>query len=159
MKRLTALFVVCIFGLFAGCMKIDARYSYDNKTNFSTLTTYEWMPGVQESFSSKEYADLYQKVMDTQLSSKGFKLSSIDPDFLIRTSPSKRFSEVYLTMYGEVEFHSGKIVVEILDAKTNKIIWEGIARAYVSEEDKPDEVKRGISIGVEKLMTGFPPSL
>ena len=117
------------------------------------------MPGVQESFSSKEYADLYQKVMDTQLSSKDFKLSSIDPDFLIRTSPSKKFSEVYLTMYGEVEFHTGKIVVEILDAKTNKIIWEGIARAYVSEEDKPDEVKRGISKGVEKLMPGFPPSL
>lgn len=159
MKTSTVFFIVCVFGLLVGCMKIDARYSYDNKTNFSILTTYTWMPGVQENFSSKEYADLYQSVMDTQLSLKGFKLSSKDPDFLIRTSPTKRFSEVYLTMSGKIEFHRGKIVVEIIDAKTNKLIWEGTARAYVSQDDKPDEVKRGISKGVEKLMAGFPPSL
>lgn len=158
MKVSTALLILCIFGILAGCMKIEARYSYDNKTNFSTLTTYTWMPGVLESFSSKKYADSFQSLMDTHLSAKGFKLSSDNPDFLIRTQPSKRFTEMYMTTHGQVEFYSSKIVVEILDGKTNKLIWEGTARAYLSQDDTVDEIKRGISKGVEKLMTGFPPS-
>lgn len=158
MKKLSTLLIICIFSLLTGCMKIDARYSYDNQVDFSTLKTFAWTPGLQESFSRKEYADLYRSTMEEQLLTKGFSLSSKDPDFLIRTLPSDKYSEVYITAYGNVEFHRGRVMIEILDAKTNEIIWEGVVRAYVSKEDNPAEVKDGIYKGVQKLLEGFPPA-
>jgi hypothetical protein len=139
-------------------MSVQARYSFDAETDFKSLKTYTWMPGLQERFSDPVNADHYKNAMNAQLASKGFKLTPENPDFLIRTYPSKQYREVYLMNNREIEFHKGILVMDFVDAKSSVVIWEGVAYAFLSEETNPEELKKSIYLGVEKLMRGFPPT-
>ena len=156
MKTYNALFVFCMFLLMAGCAKVDSRTTYDTQADFEALRTYSWLP-VQESFSAPEYGEFYMVLMNELLTAKGFTLTNENPDFLIRTPKSARYSEVYSTMSGPIDFHEGKMIIEFVDGNTEELIWQGVGGAYFSEKYTPDEVKESIDMTTKELLKKFPP--
>ena len=159
MKTYLSVLALCMLGLVSGCMGIQARFSFNNEADFNALKTYAWRSDARESFTDPADAEHYVNAMNAQLASKGFKQVQDSPDFFIHTFPSEKYTDVYLTTHGEVEFFRGRISLQFLDAKTGVMIWEGVAKAYLSEETNPTEVKKAINKGVETLMKGFPPTM
>jgi hypothetical protein len=154
MKTYNTLFTLCMFFLLGGCANIDARYSYDTHADFTALKTYNWLPDVQKSFSKPEYADYYVKLVNELLTSKGFTLSTDNPNFLIRTPQSSRYVERYLTMSGPLDMHEGKIMIEFLYSSSKDLIWQGVAKVTYS----PEQVNKSIDSATRELFKEFPPS-
>ncbi len=160
MKTFITVLAFCLLGLISGCMGVKSRSAINAETDFTALKTYAWMSGLQEKFYNPVYADYYMDAMNSQLTSKGFKLETENPDFLIRTHHTKEHTEKTKTISSvEVEFHKGMIAMEFLDAKSGKVIYGGVAETYLSEESKPNEVKKDIDEVVENLIKGFPPAV
>jgi hypothetical protein len=157
MKTYLTVLAFCLLALISGCMGVKSRSAINAETDFTALKTYSWMSGLQEKFYNPVYADYYMDSMNSQLASKGYKLDTENPDFLIRTHHTKEHKEKIKTIHsGEVEFHKGMITMEFIDAKSGKVIYEGVAGTYLSEESKPNEVKKDIDEVVENLIKDFP---
>ncbi len=145
MKTNITVLAFCLLGLISGCMGVKSRSAFNAKTDFTALKTYSWMPGLQGKFYNPVYADYYMEAMNSQLALKGFKLDTKNPDFLIRTHHTKEHTEKTKTISsGVVEFHKGMIAMEFLDAKSSEVIYESEAETILSEESKPNEVKKDI---------------
>ena len=144
--------------LVAGCAGVDTRRSYDAEAAFATFETYDWVPGVQESFSQPRFGDFIIKVGDKIMESKGFTKTSDQPDFLIYIPATNRHKEVYTSIYGgRIEVFEGKLVINILDGKSRDIIWEGVVTMSLAEMDTPEKVEERIRISTHKLLGEFPP--
>ena len=102
-KILIFLFVI----LVSACTSINGRCSYDSKTDFWSLKTYDWLPSAEEKFERSVNAESFESAVNAQLEKAGFALSSNDPDFLISTVNSSTYNEVVMSVYGKVEFPTG----------------------------------------------------
>jgi len=96
-------------------------------------------------------------VTDKIMESKGFTRSSDSPDFWIEIPPTDRFKEVYSTAHGPVEFHEGKLIMQVRDGNSKNLIWEGVAKVLMSEKYTPKEIENGIQEATAELLKGFPP--
>jgi hypothetical protein len=68
----------------SGCGgSIQAIRSYDSGTDFSSLTSYDWLPIELETFSTPEGSEHYKNEMNRMLADKEISLNSETPDFLI----------------------------------------------------------------------------
>jgi Domain of unknown function (DUF4136) len=159
MKTNITVLVSCLLGLILGCTGVKSHSAFNAETDFSALKTYSWMPGLQEKFYNPVYADYYMEAMDSQLALKGFNLDTKNPDFLIRTHHTKEDKKTIKTLSTvEIKFHEGKITMEFIDAKSGEVIMESEVETYLSDESKPNEVKKDIYEVVESLIKGFPPA-
>jgi hypothetical protein len=61
------------------------------------------------------------------------------------------------TTYVE-EYAIGSLIVDIVDAKSNKLAWRGTARTRVDQSDNYEKKKEIINRAIQKLLVGFPPS-
>jgi len=157
MKTMMSLLICLLFAVMTGCSGIDSRQSFDTKADFTSLKTYAWSPGVERSFSQPRYGDYFMTVTDKIMESKGFTRSSDSPDFWIEIPPSDRFKEVYSTAHGPVEFHQGKLIIQMREGSSKDLIWEGVAKVLMSEKYTPKEIEDGIQEATEELLKGFPP--
>lgn len=57
----------------------------------------------------------------------------------------------------EYSYKDGTIMIDILDAKSEKLIWEGTGTAEINT--KPSDPAKVISYAVAKIMESFPPEL
>jgi len=59
------------------------------------------------------------------------------------------------TTYNTYEYKDGSLIIDIVDAKTNKMIWEGIGNKDIDHAPKNPE--EAIRKAVTSIMAGFPP--
>ena len=66
------------------------------------------------------------------------------------------YSEVTrYTTYNLQNYKDGSLLVDIADAKTNKLVWEGIGNKQVNKPIKDPD--KEIPAMVTSIMAGFPP--
>lgn len=160
MKTYLTVLAFCLLGLILGCMGGKSRSAINTETDFTALKTYSWMPGLQEKFYNPVHADYYMEAMNSQLASKGYSMDTANPDFLIDTHHTKEQRVKTKTFsYGTVELDEGEVAMEFIDAKSGEVILESVAETYLSEESKPNEVKKDIYEVVESLIKDFPPAV
>jgi hypothetical protein len=59
------------------------------------------------------------------------------------------------TTYNVTNYKDGSLIIDIVDAKTDKLVWEGIGN---KEIDKPaSDPDKAINDAVAQIMAGFPP--
>lgn len=58
------------------------------------------------------------------------------------------------TTYSENDYNVGTFVVDIYDAKTKKLVWQGVSKKTINE--KADKRAKTIPKGVSKLMKKYP---
>ena len=123
--------------------------------------------------------------VDGQLVAKGFlKDTAGNPDFLLRylvTIQEKTDVRTIDTYYGGFTpiwcggsvcyttgfwvpqtvvytYEQGTLVLDILDAKIQTLIWRGSAEAEVTESSTPEQRKAKVENAVKKLLAKFPPT-
>lgn len=117
--------------------------------------------------------DLIKAEIAFRLEQKGLKLSQ-EPDLLInigavaedkavtretnfRDAPRYIGQRRYSWKSEEIvveEYKMGTITVEIVDRETNRLVWRGVAKGVIPEDQ--EKLRKNIQEGVEKLISKIP---
>ena len=157
MKLFHLMLALMLAAGLSGCYSIEARHTYDSRTDFSGMNSYAWVPGEQPVFSTPESAKHYQSTMDNMLATKGFNLNPKAPDFLINTHVVKTYIEKYKTVYGNYDFPKAMIRINFLNPSSNEVIYESAAYAYFDDNANQKTKNAIIDQAVEALLDKFPP--
>jgi hypothetical protein len=59
------------------------------------------------------------------------------------------------TTFNTYDYVDGSLVIDIVSAKTQKLVWQGIGNSQI--DSKPDNPEEFIAGAIKKIMEGFPP--
>ena len=173
MKTLKLLSLLGFF-ILTSCGSVSVNTDYDKKANFASYKTYAYS---KSSIDKLEISDLDKKrilyAIDDAMPSKGFSKSE-NPDVLISLFTKERERvNVYNNMgwgYGfgwgwgpswgmgystTTTTPEGTLYIDIIDAKTKELVWQGIGTGYLTtnSEKKEQRFKEFVS----KILEKYPP--
>ncbi len=153
---------------FAQHVKTD----YDHNVNFGQYKTYSW-----EKVQTKDplLVDRIKAAVNGALAAKGWTEVPSGGDvevFAIETTQNQQTLDTFYNGFGggrrwgfgggfgdattTVETYKvGTLVVDLFDAKTEKVIWRSSSSDTLS--DKADKNTKSLDKGVEKMFKNFPP--
>lgn len=181
-RKLIIIILMIIFAsaIFTSCGPgIEVSSDYDKSVNFSEYKTF----GLYDVKSSAKVNQLNEdriiKCVKEEMTKKGLTENDSHPDLLINiatvlksrrgiTASGYGYSGFYRP-YGywgypasttatinTYDYKDGSLVIDIIDTKSNKMIWTGSAKAEMYNNLKnPEET---IKTTVAKIMVGFPTS-
>jgi hypothetical protein len=139
--------------------------------DFARYRTYNWGPadalptGDPRLDGNPFFKDYLQGAVERHLAMRGLQLVAADApaDLLIHYHASVtqriRIDESTFSSTNQTvsEYEEGTIVLDIMDARTNKIIWRGWAQenleAFVEDQER---MRRHIDEAVARMMKAFP---
>lgn len=172
MKTIKLLALLFIFTL-SSCSSVRVNTDYDSKISFSNYKTYAYL---KSGIDKAEISDLDKKriltAIDGNLASKGMNKSE-NPDLLIsiftkekeRVDVNQNYSfgwgwgwNPYWGMgYSNVTTTPvGTLFIDIIDAKTKELIWQGEGSGYLSKNTGKKEAR--IKEFVSKILEQYPPN-
>ena len=177
MRKITILFL--FISVLFSCNLIRVSSDFNKNTDFSKLKTYAFS---KNGIDKVKINDIDKKrilrAIDVELYNKGFRKSSIDPDFTINFFtetnqkvnyyPSSNYygsavpyggmghyaSSWYLNSF---KYNEGVLFIDIVDNKKNELVWQGIGKGYIYN-DKPEKKSEKINEMVGKILLQFPPN-
>ena len=145
-------------------------YDYDRTVDFTSLKTYSWLP-LEEDIKNELVQQRIKHTVNSELESKGYKMVSENPDFLILAKVETK-QEVWSSdggPYGggyysrgsyasrSAEIRAGTLLLEFVDAKSKNPIWRGNASTSLSRSYSPEKLDKLVSEVVQKILKEFPP--
>lgn len=136
----------------------------DPAAPFATYKTYAWVEGTPAPDPINE--ERIHSEVDAQLAARGLAMNTSAPGLIVATHvTTKEHQELVVNGFGpgpwwggataQVETRTeGTLVVDLYDAKTKKMIWQGIASATAS--DKPSKNAKEINKALDKMFKKFP---
>ncbi|MEH6306105.1 DUF4136 domain-containing protein [Olivibacter sp. CPCC 100613] len=166
--------------MLAACSPYKYYTTQSKNGAFSQYKTYAWLPGL-DSLSKSYYnnsiaqENIYEAA-DAALKAKGLTYSENNPDLLFRYKAivNNTSRTVYAPMYGgwgwgwgwgpywgwgmggavgRERYRAGHIIIEAVDAKTKKIVWQGRGSGEVSN---PEKAVNDLPVVVQNIMKQYP---
>ena len=141
--RLALLSLSLLFAI-SSCGTMSIGHEYDPKFNFSTLKTYSWIQNPNQAPEEELILKRIRPFIDKELEKNGFQKSE-QPDFKVAAHIwSKNKIDLIDWGYGygwrgaysygfEIsQYEEGALLVDIVDAETNELVWQGLARAELN---------------------------
>ena len=177
-------FLPILLGLFlTACSGFAVRYDYDARAGYSGYKSYDWYAA---SRYAKEKADgvsnplMDQRVkhaVEKELQARGYSQEAkAEPDFLVtyypvyrerryRTATHLGWGWGYRPWYGgmgttvvqEHRYKEGTIVLEIVDFKTNQMVWQAAAEGALTGLENPEDADEVVARAVRQMLDHFPP--
>ena len=163
---LVAAAAVLVLGGCASSMKVST--DYDRAANFAPLKTYSWR--IEQQLPNPLNAQRLVDAIDANLKAKGFTKVESGGDMTV-TYHAATDKSVDVQSFQSGGAYScwggcmtsttvtpvtlGTLIVDIVDTKSNKMLWRGSASDTVSGDPKENEGK--IQEGVHKMFEKFPP--
>jgi hypothetical protein len=164
--RICALFAIVLFA--ATALRADkVRSDFDHSVNFSKFRTFMWIrePVTDEPFA----AERIRKAVNLQLTARGLRQVSEGADLAIGANLASEEKHTWETYYSgsgwdwgqgwtttvEKTYDVGTLTVDVFDANTKKIVWQGIGIDTIpskAEKRIKDRDKQ-----IEKMFRNFPP--
>ena len=148
----------------------NVKVDYDKAASFTGFATYAWAKGtpVQNGLMDQRIID----GIDRQLAAKGLRKvdASANPDLRVlyhgATGTETQLNTTDMGGWGYrwgggmstttvQNIPTGKLVVDIGDAKTKKLLWMGTASDTLS--DKPEKNEQKLNKALDKMFKKFPP--
>jgi hypothetical protein len=165
----------------AGCATTMTVSSHvDRGINFARYRTYDWGPadalptGDPRLDKNPFFKDHVEGAVEKQLAARGLEMSTLGmPDLLIHYHASinqrldvNRADRRYGYCYGVdcpsdvIEYEAGTLVLDIVDSRTNRVIWRGWAQDTVEGVlDNEDAMARQINEAITQMLARLPPRL
>ncbi|MBA5865474.1 MAG: DUF4136 domain-containing protein [Nitrospira sp. CR1.3] len=164
--------------LAAACASSKVGYDYDRSANFSSYHTYEWMQGNQEPTGDKRVDNQLvdariRTAIDAQLRSKGYGAPAAGkPDFyvayhagvkdLTKGASTQRYigdraTGTYTTISDIQPYKEGALLIDIVDAASQRLVWQGTASSEVDPGMTAKERDVRVNQVVRSIMAHFPP--
>ncbi len=167
---------VILTSILAGCAAMTVSSHIERNVNFADYVTYDWgspdaLPVGDPRLDNNEFfRDYVMGAIEKELAGKGFRQAfSGEPDLLVHYHANvNQKVDVYEVdrPYGYcyqdceprvVEFEQGTLVVDIVDRRTNKVVWRGWAQDTMNGViDNQDRLEKQVSEGVTKMMKLIP---
>ena len=154
----------------------DVQYDYDQETDFNGLRTYDWMPEPSDADIDELSIARVKKAVNAALTEKGFQMTSVNPDFFIAEhmgskekvqisnwgyayGPYNRYWGGYWGSGGvsEYRYEEGTLILDFVNAETNRLIWRGAAKAEIDRVNTPEKKDKLVAKAVDKILANFPP--
>lgn len=165
---------VLLLFVLASCSTVRVASDYDTHADFSKYNSYAFFkPGIDKA----EVSDLDKKrilrAIDTELTAKGLQKSET-PDVVISFfTKAKERIDVYQNHYGwgghwgwgwghpwhnssVYKTTEGTLYIDIIDAKTNELVWQGLGTAPLIKENMEKKEER-IQLIVAEILKKYPP--
>ena len=151
----------------------SVTYDYDRGADFSRYKTYAWTRGT-ELTDELNHARIVRAV-DAQLAAKGLTRvePSARPEVLVAYHASfERNVEIHGFSHGWGPFGLGgdrtgsarvqpilvgTLVVDIVDARTNAIVWRAMASSDINPATSPQKRDQKIASATAKMFKNYPP--
>jgi hypothetical protein len=146
--------------ILPGCAPLTVSSHLEKTANFAEYTTYAWGPrddfpvGDPRLDNNNIYVDHLQGTIEKQLAARGFVLAAAgEPDLFVHyhANVSQRYEPRL------VEFELGTIVVDIIDAKTSRLVWRGWSQQSIAGViDDQTRLEKMTTEGITKMMAALP---
>lgn len=160
----------------AGCATMNVSSHIERNVNFADYVTYDWGPpdklpvGDPRLDNNPFFNDYLMGAIEKRLAAKGFERVLTDqPDLLIHYHASVNqkldvyeVDSSYGYCYGNcqpqiVDFELGTLVIDVVDPKTNKVVWRGWAQDTMNGViDNQERLEKQVEEGVTKMMLLLP---
>ena len=163
----------------AGCASVTASAHVERGINFAAYETYDWGPpdnlpvGDPRLDNNSMFKDYLMGAIEKRMSAKGYaRATTAAPDLLLHYHANvAQKVDVYQTdsQYGYnygtgaayeskmVEYEQGTIVLDLVDAKTNRVVWRGWSQGTMNGViDNQDLLQKRVDEGVTKMMQLLP---
>ena len=166
LKLLSLLFIATL----ASCSSVYVNADYDKNATFSNYKTYAYM---KNNLDNIAISDLDKKrilhSIDEVMATKGFSKSE-NPDVLISIFTKERERVDVYQYYGfgwgwnpwwgmgyssVVTTPEGTLFIDIIDAKTKELIWQGEGTGYLTKNTDKKDAR--IKEFVAKILDQYPP--
>lgn len=170
--KILKLFITLSFLSLISCTSVRVNADYDKKANFEAYKTYAYF---KSGIDQAEISDLDKKrilyAIDDVMATKGFAKSET-PDLLISIFTKEREVVDVYQNYGfglgwgwgpgwgmgysrAITTPEGTLFIDIIDAKTKELIWQGQGTGYLSSNT--DKKEERIKEFVSKILEQYPP--
>ncbi len=170
-----------------GCSTINVSTDYALEQNFSQYHSYQWHPdGVKknaalDAMGGDIFSARIKRVTEETLAARGMHQGP-DPDFYVNYSviTEERVSINTYNTYGgygpgwgyygygawgvggsqtSVSYYTeGAIVIDIVDAASNQLVWRGTADSILDPSLSPTKKEQELRQALTKMFENFPPS-
>jgi hypothetical protein len=172
--------------LVTGCGSLGVKTARVNDLSHRHYATFNFKtPGRQfdPEIFSPENQQRVQQAIRSELTQHGLRESS-QPDLLVGfylrirskqfdldhpTAEGDSLADIMNSYYGfvtgagkslnqqkTIRYREGTLVVYLVDAKTNEIVWQGIAKGAIHPKDSEDKIEHRIKEAAESLFKKFP---
>ena len=169
---------ILLAALAAGCVSSNIGYDYDHSANFSGYHTYDWISGAQHATGDRRLDSSLvdariRTAIDAQLRAKGYVISTNGtPDFLVayhagikdlmkgastQNYIGDRAHGTFTTISDIQPYNEGTLFIDIVDGKSNQLIWQASARAEVDQSLGPKERDARVNDIVRAMLSHYPP--
>lgn len=176
MRTLTGLITVVATLALSGCASMTVSSHIERGITFTDYRTYDWGPpdnlpvGDPRLDNNPFFNDYLQGAVEKKMAAKGFDqvTAGAKPDLLIHYHASvhqrldvfeadRQYGYNYDAGAQVVEYDQGTLVIDLVDAKTNKVIWRGWAQDTMTGIiDNQDRLQKQVDEGVTKMMVLLP---
>jgi hypothetical protein len=175
-KTIKSFFLVLTVAFTTSCgptLKVSS--DYDRTVNFSAYKTYSIYNLKSKGSVNQLNEDRIIKYLNAEMAKRGFKQDNHNPDLMVNAlTVLKDKRGVSATNYGyggiyrpygfwgapgytsisTYDYKDGSLVIDMIDAKTQRMVWTGSGSAEVYS--KPKNPEQVISEVVGKIMAEFP---
>ncbi len=166
--------------LLGACSSYNVTYDYDVTASYGRYKTFDYYTSKKGTGGTTGLMDKrVRAAVERELQAKGFTMETkADPDFLVTYYPIVQERKVRTTthvgmgmgwgfrpFYGRVgvassqvhKYKEGTIVIEIVDFKSNQMIWQGAAAGALTGLENPEDANEVVSRAVRDILAKFPP--
>lgn len=172
--RIAMLALTLSLTLFGGMASAqNVTYDYDRSADFSRFRTYAWVQGteVSDELNHKRVV----RAIDSQLLAKGLMRTENPAEADVLVAYHANFDtnlEIngFSSGWGGYRFGGsrsgsatveeilvGTLVIDMVDAKSNVIVWRGIATREIDVKANAEKRDKNITKAAEKLFKNYPP--
>lgn len=176
LKQISTLILLAL--LINACSPIanlKTATEYDKSVDFKTYNSYKFAKEITYSDTFDNYSHENKRNIENaihkQLKNKDLEeqeLASLEVNFFVidtHESESITKSSYRNQHYGGmrhldtyiVEYEQGTLIIDLIDAKSKKLVWRGAATGVIT--GKQDDMERTIDYAVKKIFSEFPPKL
>jgi len=182
MKKLLLLSIVAFS---TSCVGVKVNSAHDPSADFDKHQTFQLMDAADSQYQGPKYAfnaerfRTIKEAIQTELELKGLVNDAASPDLLVgfhviveeKQTTLIKDSEMFnpysqpinywdgYEMYYNQEnyqFLKGSLVIDIIDVKAGKAIWQGTAQRYMENIPQIDE--EDVRKGIRKALKAYPPN-
>jgi Domain of unknown function (DUF4136) len=162
--------------LISSCAQsIKVTTDYDRTANFTAYKTFSFYALASTLNVNELNQDRIIKSIRLEMLKKGFTENNYNPDLVINAITvlkDKKSLSVSGNSYGGFyrpygywgapgyatvqtnEYKDGRLIIDIADTKTKKLVWEGTGVSEITKQPKDLDASIGKAVG--KIMAGFP---
>ena len=185
--RMKPVVFVCALGLLCGCGSISVKTASERGFHLSNYSSFGFKKPSREfesaQFSPASQQQLRAAVAEA-LGERGLRMAP-KPDlwagYFLRvrakefsleepTAEGDSMTDVMNSYYGfvygsgkslnqqkTIKYHEGTLVVDLVDARSNRIVWQGVAKGAMHRNDSEERMGLRIREAVQKMFHRLPP--